>query len=148
MVLYRVNVLEAGSGACLFEKVWQWNSTAYNTERLCKMVLSFYSLAKEFSQEFSYVLFEQESAQAKEKATSTLRTKRVAPRLPPLRLVCRKFGVLIVALFTDYNDDINSCGTFGERLLKLFDGVHQARLRELAPKFQELASSEDTSVHN
>lgn len=44
--LLRLNICDAKTGICIFEKIWSWSGTSVS-EGICKLVLTFHKISKE-----------------------------------------------------------------------------------------------------
>jgi len=146
--LMRIEILEAKSGVCIFEKIWKWSGVS-STEGICKLILTFHQISREIGDtgEVAQVLFESlSSGQPKERLSGgthkthkktasrtlksqigSLKSKGETESAQEIRLACDKDNNLIVATFHESSDQVTDVNQFTKAVLNEF-GKHYGEL--------------------
>jgi len=153
-MLLRLNISDAKTGICVFEKIWYWNNHTSVTEGICNLVLTFHKISKEIgdSGDVSGVVFEpppsREDMQLdlSGQASSHKRTK--SNMIPFIRLACEKDEFLSVAVFHDMNDSYEerTIQTFVKNMLSEFSKAHKSQLTNMRSTFDAMVGKPTSEV--
>ncbi|PRP85954.1 hypothetical protein PROFUN_06076 [Planoprotostelium fungivorum] len=167
MGLLRLEILDAKGGVCLYEKVWKWSGIGASPEGLCKLVLTFYQISKEVGDEggVSQVIFDnveknlpkdtlaaQSQGSGKgSKANTGMGTRYIGSlknrystrhAQSSIRLAASRNKDIIVAIFHELTDELESVKKVSKQLLDQFESQFGGKMKDVKNLIEQAAEDE------
>eukprot|EP01111_Echinosteliopsis_oligospora_P001440 TRINITY_DN1217_c0_g1_i1.p1 TRINITY_DN1217_c0_g1~~TRINITY_DN1217_c0_g1_i1.p1 ORF type:complete len:170 (-),score=44.19 TRINITY_DN1217_c0_g1_i1:68-577(-) len=135
-MVMRLNISDAKTGTCIYEKVWMWNGTSVG-EGICKLVQTFHQISKELGDtgEVAGVLFEipEVGSRISMNGQGSVGKRSKSNLSTMIKLTCEKNKIIIVSLFHSATDDKLQLQKYAEDLLMEFTSRYGKEVSSLIP---------------
>jgi len=148
----RVDILQAKTGVCLFEKVWTWSGVS-SPQGVCKLILTFFQISRELGDSgggvVNQILFEkqiQNRAMKNVGGRKSLTGKKahvIQETQETIRLTCECDGQIIIGVFHDPFDDVKSVKQFAKTVMKEFLGQFGEQLEKMKELFESILNGNE-----
>jgi len=153
-MLLRLNISDAKTGICVFEKIWNWNTHTSVTEGICNLVLTFHKISKEIgdSGDVSGVVFEpppsREDLHLALSGQSSSHKRTKSNMIPFIRLACEKDEFLSVSVFHDMNDSYEegTIQSYVKNILSEFSKLHKPQVTNMRATFDAMVGKPTSEV--